>query len=134
MGCEKTSMREQSKNLLNHAVDRPKMHVVRHILFQELLLTQGKVHVAKMLFVFEILGILIFALCVLPSAARSLKRTRSTGGSKLGFWDRLAHFEVEGGRNFGSGCVSQNSRFHHALSVCVVPSESVESVIESVML
>ena len=32
-------------------------------------------------------------------------------GWKLGFWDPLAHFEVEGGRKLGSGCVSQNSRF-----------------------
>ena len=44
----------------------------------------------------------------------------------------LAHFER--GRNFGSGDVSQNSRFYHVLSVSVVPSVSVESVIESVML
>ena len=34
----------------------------------------------------------------------------------LSFWDPLAHFEIEGGRNFGSGYVSQNSRFYHVLS------------------
>ena len=83
---------------------------------------------------FEILGSLIFALCFLPFAARSLKRTKNTGGSKLGFWDPLAHFEVEGGRNFGSGYVSQNNRFYHVLYVSVVPSLSVESFIKSVMV
>ena len=40
----------------------------------------------------------------------------------------FAHFEVDGSRNFGSGYVSQNSRFYHVLSVSVVPSVSVESV------
>ena len=69
---------------------------------------------------FEILGLLIVALCFLPSAARSLKRTKNTGG----FWDPLAHFEVEGVRHFGSGSVSKNSRFYHVLSVSVVPSVS----------
>ena len=34
--------------------------------------------------------------------------------------------------SFGSGYVSQNSRFYHVLSVSVVPLVSVESVIESV--
>ena len=38
------------------------------------------------------------------------------------------------GRNFGSECVSQNNSFCHVLSVSVVPSVSVESVIESVIL
>ena len=41
-----------------------------------------------------------------PFAARSLKRTKNTGRSKLGFWDLFEHCEVEGGRNFGSGYVS----------------------------
>ena len=90
-------------------------------------------HIAKMHF-FDFFCPLIFALCFLPSAARSLKRKKNTGGSKFGFGDSLAHFEVEGGRNFGSGYVTQNSRFYHVLSVSVVPSVSVESVIESVML
>ena len=35
------------------------------------------------------------------------------------------------GRNFVSGCVSQNSRFYHVWSVSVVPSVSVESAMES---
>ena len=63
-----------------------------------------------------------------------VEENEKTRGSKLGFRDPLARFEVEEGRNFGSGYVSQNSRFFHVLSVSVVPSESVESVIESVML
>ena len=54
--------------------------------------------------------------------------------SILGFWGALANFEVRRGRNVGSGYVSQNSRFYHASSVSVVPSVSVVSVIESVML
>ena len=42
---------------------------------------------------------------------------------------RLKEVEIS-----GSGYVPQNSRFYHVLSVSVVPSVSVESVIESVML
>ena len=58
---------------------------------------------------------------------------KNTGRSKLGFWDPwpiLRLREVE----FSVRDVSQNSRFYHVLSVSVVPSVSVESVIESVML
>ena len=62
------------------------------------------------------------------------RERENTGGSKSGVWDPLAHFEVEGGRNFGSGYVSQNSRLCHVLSFSVVPSVSVESAMESVML
>ena len=80
---------------------------------------------------FEISIPLIYALCFLQSAARSLKRTKKHRGIEIRFLGPLAHFEVEGGRNFGSGYVSQNSRFYHVLSVSVVP---LESVIESVML
>ena len=77
---------------------------------------------------------LIFALCFLPSAACSLKRTKKHRRIEITFLGVcVAHFEVEGVRNFGSGYVSQNSRFYHVLSVSVVPSVSVESVIESVM-
>ena len=54
--------------------------------------------------------------------------------NEKGFWDPLVQFEVKMCRNFGSGYVSQNNRFFHVLSVSVVPSVSVECVIESVML
>ena len=66
-----------------------------------------------------------FSFCTAFSAISGVEeneRTKNTGRSKLCFWDPLAHFEVEEGRNFGSGCMSQNSRFHHVLSVSVVPS------------
>ena len=91
LGGQKTSKCEHSKNHLDHAVDRPKMHVVYTSGFLNPLLTKGKVHIATMHF-FEILGYFIFAVCFLPSAARSLKRTKNTGGSKLGFRDPLGPF------------------------------------------
>ena len=96
------------KKQMNHAVDRPKMHVEKKkSCFKKLL----------MRIFFRNFGPLIFA-------------RKNTGGSKLGFWDPLAHFEVEGRSKFWCGMCHKNSRFYHVLSVSVV---SVESVIESVM-
>ena len=60
--------------------------------FKNLLPTSGKVHFAKMSFVVEILGPLIFALCVLPSAARSLKRTKKHRGIEIRFLGPLGPF------------------------------------------
>ena len=48
-----------------------------------------------------------------------------------GFRDFLAHFEVEGGRNFWFGMRHKTAWFYHVLSVSVVPSVSVESALES---
>ena len=101
----KTTKCEHSKNHINHAVDRPKMHVVWYILFQEFASHLRKKSTSQKCIFFKISVTLIFSLYFPPSAARSLKRTKNTEGSKLGFWNSLAHFEVEGGRNFGSGYV-----------------------------
>ena len=112
-------------------VDRPNMHVVDYTLFLEFASHLRKSAHRKNVFVFEC--------CAFPSffhgAALSLKRTKKTQGIEMRFFGTpLAHFDFEGGRNFGSGYVSQNSKFYHVMSVSVVPSVSVESVIESVML
>ena len=45
----------------------------------------------------------------------------------------MAHFEVEGRRNFVSGYVSQNSRFYHEMSVFVLLSVSVYRAMECEM-
>ena len=83
---------------------------------------------------FPVLGSLIFY-CVSTICGTVVEENEKTQGDRNWvFWDHLAHVEVEGGRNVGSEYVSQNSRFYLVLSVSVVPSVSVESVIESVML
>ena len=70
-----------------------------------------KAHRKNVLFFSEISITLIFALCFLPSAARSSSlQKKSQRAHFQGFWDFLAHFEAQGARNFGSGYVSQNSR------------------------
>ena len=47
-----------------------------------------------------------------------------------GFWDFLAHFEVEGVEFFGAGMCDRTAGSYHVLSVSVVPSVSVESAME----
>ena len=56
------------------------------------------------------------------------------GGVGTWFLGPLGRFELEGSRHFGSGFVPQNSRFYHMFSISLVPSVSVECVIELVML
>ena len=105
------------------------MHVVWDTIFQKCAsCTGGKVHIAKNESFIEITTSLVFALCFLPSAARSSKKIMSQGARFQGSWDFLAHFEVEGGRNFLFGMRRKIAWFHHVLSVSVVPSVSVESV------
>ena len=48
-----------------------------------------------------------------------------------GFWDFLAHSEVEGVEFFWFGMRHKTEGFYHVLSVSVVPSVSVESAIEA---
>ena len=95
--CEKTMRIDQKTWFLIHLVSR--------ICFSP----KESAHRKKAFFP-QCLGSVIFSLCFLPSAARSLKRTKNTRGSKLGFWDPLAHFEVKGGRNFCSGYVSKKKK------------------------
>ena len=59
LGGQKTSKCEHSKNHLDHAVDRPKMHVVYTSGFKNPLLIKGKVHIATMHF-FRNFGLLHF--------------------------------------------------------------------------
>ena len=133
LGGQKTSKCEHSKNQINHVGDRPKKHVVWSILFQEFASHRRKSAHHKM-HIFRNFGSLNFCTVFFHLRHGRRRERENTGGSKSGVWDPLAHFEVEGGRNFGSGYVSQNSRFCHVLSFSVVPSVSVESVMESVML
>ena len=74
-GCQKTSKCEHSKNHMNHEGDRPAMHVVQYILFQEFASHLKQSAHRKNANVLGIVGSLIFQ-CFLPSAARSLKRTK----------------------------------------------------------
>ena len=98
--------------------------------YKNVLLTQGKVHFAKMRMFFRNFCPLILALCFLPSSARSLKRTKNTAGSKLGYWDPLAHFEVQVPEILGAACVTRQQGFTMCC-LSVVPSVSVESAMES---
>ena len=72
-----------------------------HLVSRFCFLTFGKVHIAKMKRFFKNSTSLSFALCFLPFAARSLKRTKNTEGSKLVFfffetlWPILRLREVE---------------------------------------
>ena len=80
--------------------------------FRNLLLTKGKVHIAKMLFISKFQS---------PSfsAARSLKRMKNKGGSKLGFGDPLVHFEVEGRSKFLFGmCVTKQQVLPRVVCLC----------------
>ena len=92
LGVKKTSKCEHSKNHMNHAVDRPKMHVVWYILFQECASHLGKIALHKMHFFFQNFDPPSFLHCFLPSAARSLKRTNLCGavglcGECRGVWN-----------------------------------------------
>ena len=89
-------------------VDRPKMHVVRDTVLQKCASYQKKCTFHKSIF-FEISSSLIIALFFLPSAAQSSKIIMSHGARFQGFWDFLAHFEVEECRNFLVRNASQNS-------------------------
>ena len=55
----------------------------------------------------------------------------SQGARFQGFWDFLAHFEVQGARNFWCDMCDRTTGFYHVLSVSVGPSVSVESAMES---
>ena len=70
--------------------------------------------------VFRIFGLPHFPVCFLTICGTVVEENEKTQeGSKLGFWEPLADFEVEGGRNFGSGYVSQNSRVSpRVVSLC----------------
>ena len=61
----------------------------------------------------------MFSLCFLPSAARSLKRTKNTGDRNLVIWDPLAHFEVEGWSKFLFGkCVTKQQVVPRVVCLC----------------
>ena len=84
-GVKKTSKCEHSKNRINHAVDRAKktcclIHFVSRICFSP----KEKCTSQKFMF-FEILGSVIFASCFLPSAAKSLRRTKKLRGIEIRF-------------------------------------------------
>ena len=80
----------------------------------------------KCAYFFEISSSLIFALCFLPSAARSSKKkTMSRGARFQGFLRRV---EI-----FGAGMCDRTAGFYHVLSVFVVLSVSVESAMECQM-
>ena len=111
-GVKKHQSASIRKNHLNHAVDRPKMHVVQYILFQEFASHLRKGANRKNAYFSKIWAPSF--LHFLPSAARSLKRTKKTQEDRNWvFWDPLAHFEVEGGgRNFRFGmCVTKQQVF-----------------------
>ena len=135
LGGQQTSKCEHSRQpYKSRSASLPKsacclIHLVSRICFslREKCTSQKYIYFSK----FWVLSILH---CFLPSAARSLKRTKKHTGIEIRFWGPLCPFEVEGGRNLGSGYVLQNSRFCHVLSVSVVPSVSVESVVESVTM
>ena len=59
------------------------------------------------------------------------KKMMSQGARNQGFWDLLAHFEVQEARNFWFGMRHKIAGFYLVLSVSVVPSVSVESAMES---
>ena len=60
--------------------------------FENLLLTERKSAHRKNAYVFEMLGPLVFALCFLPSAARSLKRTKKHRDREIRFLGPLGPF------------------------------------------
>ena len=62
------------------------------------------------------------------------KKLMSQGDRFQGFWNILAHFEVEGGSKFLVRISLKITWFYRVLSVSVVPLVSVESAMESVML
>ena len=82
----------------------------------------------------QILGLLLFALCFLPPAARSLKRTKKTQEERNQGFRTLGPFLRLRRSKFLFGICHKIAGIYHVLSVSVVPSVSVESVIESVML
>ena len=92
LGGQKISKCEHSKNHLNHAMDRPKMHVVWYILFQESASHQKRSVHRKNASFFEFFGSLIFALCFVPSAARTLRRTKKDRGIEIRFLGILGPF------------------------------------------
>ena len=55
------------------------------------------------------------------------------GARFQGFWDLLAHSEVEGPEIFGTGMCDRTAEFYHVLSVFVVLPVSVESAMECQM-
>ena len=107
------------------------IHIVSRICFS----LKEKCTPQKCIF-FEFFGPLIFVTVFSAICGTVVeKNDKNTGGSKLGFWDPLAHSEVEGSRNFGSGiCVTKTAGFTTCCLSSVVPLVSVESVVESVML
>ena len=63
------------------------------------------------------------------------KNNEARGPFSRFFLDFLAHFDVEGPRNFWFGDASQNKRvLPRVVCLCGAVGVSVESVIESVML
>ena len=60
-----------------------------------------------------------------------VKKKMNQGAGNQGFCDAVAHFEVQGARNFGVGMSHKIAGFYHVLSVSVVPSVFVESAMES---
>ena len=68
--------------------------------FKNLLLTKGNVHIAKMI-VFSKFRFPSFLHCVFYHLRHGRQKKKMSRGARFqGFWDFLAHFEVEGGRNF----------------------------------
>ena len=100
--------------------------------FKNLLLTKGKVHIGKRCIFFEISIHLIFAPCFLPSAARSLKRTKKHRGIEIRFLGLLGPFLRLRGLEISVRDMRHKiAGFYHVLSVSVVPSVFVECATES---
>ena len=97
-GVSKTKCEHSKTNSIMLWVD-PKCMLFNTSCFKNLLLTEGKVHIAQMHISFEILAPSFYSVFYHLRHGR-LKRTKKHRGSKSGFWDPLADFEVEGCRNF----------------------------------
>ena len=118
------------KNHFKHPVDRPQNACcLRHGFTKMCFLTREKCTSQKCIY-FRNFEPLIFALCFLPSAARSSKKMDQVARNQ-GFCDLLVHFEVLGARHFWFRMRHKIAGFCHVLSVSVVPSVSVENAMES---
>ncbi len=96
---------EHSKNHSNHAVDRPKC-----MLFQEFASHSRKRAHRKNAY-FSKFRSRSFLHCFPPSAARSLKRTKNTGGSKLGFGTPWPILRLRGWETSVWDCVTKQQGF-----------------------
>ena len=109
----------RTKNHINHPVDRPKnVCCFRHGFTKLCSSYRVKCTSEKCIF-FEMLGLLICALCFLLSAARSSqKKIMDQGVRNQGFCDHLAHFEAQRARNVGTASVTKQQVFPRVIYVC----------------